>query len=118
MRRDEIERISGMSDEEAGMLRLEMLAEKRNDAQVALAAVLYHDELAAAVAACSPRSMPKSEARKRLEERQAHTCLSCGRTGPDVRKTDLSAGPVCSRDTEACTQRRQEAKACLEPVPA
>ncbi len=78
-----------------------------------------------------PRGMPNSEARKRLEEGRPApgepvntcgaapvlTCLSCGRTAPDVQKTDLSAGPVCISDTEACTERRDQAKACLEPVP-
>ena len=113
----ELERVSGMSDEEAGMLRLEMLASARDEAQVKLASILYHDELdeaLRAVWAWTPRGMPNSEARKRLEEREASlACERCGHSGVGLFRMGQSTLCVSK---PACDARLSAAQACLKPV--
>lgn len=73
------------------------------------------------------RSMPKSEARKRLEEREPAPmdrltlpCFLCGRTaGEGEVLVDITCqDAVKCIDAKACLERVQAAKACLEPVPA
>ncbi len=89
------------------------------------------------VSAFPPRSMPNSEARKRLEEGRRPpaapepvtyagdygadlpilTCRACGHTGEGVMYYYQGRISMCGRTTaKACLDRIQEARACLEPV--